>query len=247
MNQKLPFKPFNIREAIKFLFSRAFIFYLLVSVFVYFFVDFDHIAQGMKTRTLNYYMPKSFSYLIDLDEGRVPVSSSELQYYISYFEKVAEYFPQRADTYGFLGFCYYHLGQMAKAKEAYATQARLFPKFFWAHYNLGIISMLQKNEAEAVASFQQALNVDVRYTTSFLVSPRTLYGLIVEKNLRLSEKELQIDLAKGYLNAYYALSGLLLKQDKKEESDRAAARAQEMIKVLGLQPGDRVLIKIFLL
>ena len=82
-----------------------------------------------KIRVLNRIVPYSFSQLAVVEKVN-PGLPQELSSYIHFYQKVVGYFPDQADAYGMLGFCYYYSGLNDKAIESYQKAIEQKSDFF---------------------------------------------------------------------------------------------------------------------
>lgn len=163
------------KRGLTYLGTRTVTFYLILYVISNLLIDYDRIRFGLKIRILNQSMPVSFQYLIELAEGQRKAGAEELMKYIRFYERVVVFFPDRADAFGLLGFCYYHLGLKDKALAAFFKAHQLKPNFFWYPYNLGILHMELKNIQQAAKYWQMALSADFQETLNFMNGSKVIY------------------------------------------------------------------------
>jgi len=188
---------------VKWVFTRAVVLYLLVYLLQLVMVDYEKIHFGIKIRTLNVMMPKSYNYLIELEDfKRRP--SKELHRYRYYYEKMIDTFPKSSDAHGLLGFCYFHLRHHDKAVASYKKAIEINDKVFWYPYNLGAIYYKQGRYEEAIPMFKSALATNPRHTMTYAkASEKVLLPIIVRAEDQANE--LKRRLTVGYRNAYTLL------------------------------------------
>ncbi len=187
-------------KSLKWILSRAIVFYLIVYSFSNVIVDYEKIRFGLKIKILNSVMPQSFSYLIESVEAQKEKDALIIEQYVKFYVKVVEFFPERADALGMLGFCYYHLGQVKKAISAYTQATSLEPDLFWFPYNLGLIYAQNGQYQKAKDYFHKALNADLKKTLGYITASKVIYrGLLL--HVRQGEQELNRRLNEGYRNA----------------------------------------------
>ena len=148
-----------MRSFFKWIFTRSFVLYLVLFAFSFTLIDYGAIKKRIMIRTLNHNIPlDGFSYLIRLGEGQddVPLDEAALKSYVRYYERVVQYMPHLDDAHGMLGFCYFYLGQPAKALKEYEKAGVLNPHFFFFQYNLGAIHFLNEDYATAAKYFENA-------------------------------------------------------------------------------------------
>lgn len=125
---------------------------------------------------LNHKIP-SFKDLLNFLEGKYPSVGKE---YVDYYERVVEFFPQAADAYGMLGFCYFHRGQVERAIAAYTQASTLTPRFFWYPLNLGLIYYREEQYTQAAESLQKAVAIPPQETLN-QIKTSTVYRQILSE------------------------------------------------------------------
>jgi len=189
---------------VKWVLTRAVVLYLLLYLLQLVMVDYEKIHFGIKIRTLNYMMPKSYDYLIELEDfKRRP--SKELHRYRLYYEKMIDTFPKSSDAQSLLGFCYFHSNRYDKAIAAYQKAIAINDKIFWYPYNLGTIYYKKRQFKDAIAMFKQALATKPKHAIIYAnASEKVLLPIIIKAEDQ--EIELKRRLTVGYRNAYTLLS-----------------------------------------
>jgi len=194
----------------RFLLSRAAFFYLVLGLLSFALVDYKRIAFTYKIRVLNTIMPHSLRFMVDTVErggprietssprgGQAP--SGEMTRAIGFYARVADFFPEQADAWGMLGFCFYHTGQTAKSYAAYQKALELNSEVFWYHYNLGVLNYNFGEFAKARQHFQNALKLAPLPTLQFIDGSKVIYRSIMI-DAGLTGKDLQQRLGEGYRN-----------------------------------------------
>ena len=119
--------------------------------------------RGVKYKILDELRPP-LDYLVLLSDGKIDPERERFAGYLRYYRLAAEVLPNNADIQGFLGFCYYHLGDLDRAAAHHEKALKLNPHFFWHGYNLGVMAYNRGDYAAAIKFFKQALNVDRKFT-----------------------------------------------------------------------------------
>jgi len=189
--------------------------FLFVCVFpATFLLQERHKSQAKaKAVTLNLIKPSFEDFVAyRIDHGQSGISRNYPQYY----EKLAEYMPQKAEAHALLGFCYYHTGKREEAKAAFIRAIQLNPDFFWTPFNLGVIYFYQDRYQEADVMLRRALALKPEATLKTIFSSK-IYGEIIRsaKNFDYAVEE---NLKAGYRDAYRLL---LLTSDQLNKSHRA--------------------------
>jgi len=186
---------------VKWLLSRAFIFYLFIFLFSLSFVDYERIRFGEKVRLLDRIMPVSFGYLIkNIEAGEKP-EKARLEQYILFYRKVVELFPDRADAYSMLGFCYYFHHWYDHAIDSYNKAIAIEPNYFWFHYNLAIIEYRHHRYENAIRAFNQAIQTDRIESLQYLFSSKVIFQSVWAE-LKNPQLDIPQRLKRGYVNSH---------------------------------------------
>ncbi|MCC6759455.1 MAG: tetratricopeptide repeat protein, partial [Candidatus Omnitrophica bacterium] len=102
----------------------------------------------------------AFTDLLKLESGDYSIERSQLEKYLRYFQLVSKDEPSRADAHAMMGYCYFYLGDSAKAAAEYRTAAGLDPQVFSFHYNLAVIAFLDGQHEQALSGFKAALTTN---------------------------------------------------------------------------------------
>ncbi len=127
--------------------------------------------------------------------------------YLDYYKKVIEYFPNNADAYAMMGFCYYYLGEFQNAISWYQKAVYLNPQFFWNYYNLGVLYFHQGQYARAVGEFKKALSLKWEGTVKIIYLSKVYQqifssyekGYDVQKELKKGYYKCSLLMALGYI------------------------------------------------
>ena len=90
-----------------------------------------------------------YEYLFKNDENPSLWDKREIQEFVIFYKQVCRYMSDNAEAYGMLGFFYHFLNQDSKAIEFYKKSIELKPKFFWFHYDLGVLYLQKGSFAQA--------------------------------------------------------------------------------------------------
>ena len=137
-----------------------------------------------KIAALDRLRPESFKYLVDISKDPSLFDEKKLREYVYYYQKVNDYSGGRADAYGMLGLCYYHLKDYKKAIDAYTKAAQDTPQFFWFHYNPGLIYFKQGQFKEAGENFKKALATNPVHAVVFISRSKLYVPLIQDKTIQ---------------------------------------------------------------
>jgi len=148
---------------------------------------------------LGHIMPRSFDDFAQRIQGNREFDENKLQEYVKYYLKIVELFPQKADAYGLLGFCYYHLNHPQEAIEAYRQAIEINPHFFWFHYNLGLIHFKGGHYPEAIETMKNALTKSEKVALVFIRFSKRIYHPILTKRT----DDLQSFLRQTFKDAYH--------------------------------------------
>lgn len=122
--------------------------------------------------------------LIMYSQKDFSIEPYKLDDYIYYFQRVLEVFPNHADVYGMLGYCYYYRGEIEKAVVSYQKAIKLNPHNFLFPYNLGAIFYGQENFTEAKNMFRVTLSINPARTFQSLKSSRIYQSIILSADIK---------------------------------------------------------------
>jgi len=215
---------------LKFIGTRVVTLYLVLFCVGYMLLDREKYQEGVMVRTLNDMMPESYTHLIDVSYGIVPLDQEQWQKYSNYYEKVVQFNPDMTEAYGVLGFCYYQLGDYERTIVAYKKAISLNKYFFWFPYNLGIIYLKTGQYNQARESFKAAMATRPEHALLFIQSSKWIYPPIIGalvKNFRVSITE-QLKMA------YYDCKRLLILTEKSISSSEKIS--EDIINKLEVKP-----------
>jgi len=198
--------------------SRAIVFYLLVIALAGYFVDFNQINIGLKTRALNYMTPQSFDFLLEKKTDENSYQRKDIIEFIRFFKLVDEYMPTRADTNHLLGYCYAYGGNTEKAIETLKKAISINPNFFWPYHTLGVLYYQRKEYKKAAAFLEQAVRIKPEETLQFIHSSQNLYRLVLRRTFNY-EYNFSQRISQGYEDAYIILGVIYNYLKNKELSE----------------------------
>jgi len=184
-----------------------------MSLFMFLFFSIRQEYADAKLRKLNNFAPRPYDYLIGLMEGQVTFNRARIEEYEHYYKMLIAYIPQRADAYGMMGFCAYHLGKIQEAIFYYQEAVRLNPHFFWFHYSLGVSYFNSGMYDKAGESFVNARSVDPSITYKFLFSSKVYQPILADLS---DPASLPVNFKNGLKNCY--LLEAAMQQKTKEET-----------------------------
>lgn len=141
-----------------------------------------------------------------------PAMDAALEEYIAGLKGLSD----QAGSHLSMAVLHENLGEPDRAKREYRTAIRLDPRFFQARANLAMLLAGQRQKAEAVGLFREAIEIE-----------RRLLAELQQHALDLSEMSLTL------ADTHYSL-GLLLAEDE----DRLEEAAQELAEAVRLAPGN---------
>lgn len=200
---KDPVYRFSPKTVIAFLARRVIVCYALLGILFFIFVDVSAVKWKAVAAALSRLSPESFEYLVDVVEAGKPFERRDLDHYLQYFEVTDHYMPGRPDTNSLLGFCYYSLGDRAKAIRYYEKAIEYYPDYFTFYFDLGLIYYQQQDYAKAAKLFERANRTILKENLNFIAAARLYYPLAMNyKNL---DYDLKMRLKAGYHDNYYML------------------------------------------
>ena len=215
----------KIAKAIVFIFTRAAVFYLLVFLLSNTIIDYEKIKFSMQIRALNSIMPKSFATLLTESGPGKKINDVDLKAYMRFYQRVTEFFPEQADAYAMLGFCYFNKGDIARAIVMYRKAFDLNNQVFWINYNLGVLYAIANQDQEAENYLKRATVADPKNTLNFVVSSNVIFrSLMMDAGITLDS--LRKNLNQGYFQAHLLL---LIVEDRQKEFSEMLLTAQNAI------------------
>ncbi len=160
-----------------------------------------HARQG----TLKRLQPMSYDALFAMSATPNAIEEDKIKKYMRYYRKFAQYHPDQADAHAMMGFCWYHLGEINKARVAYEKAIELNPHFFWSYYNAGMLYLKAHEFEKAAQTFETAIALNSMPTMKAIVLSKEIYMPIVASQLTHildAQKRLQM----GYQNARRMMS-----------------------------------------
>jgi tetratricopeptide (TPR) repeat protein len=159
-------------------------------------VDYKKINFSLRIKVINHLMPGSFQYLIDHSYGKESVNVEKMKPYVRFYSKVVEFFPERSDGFSMLGYCYYALGEKARAVVAYQKALQIKPDFFWFNYNLALIYFKGGQFQNALPFLEKAVRSNLVDTFDFVDRSKVIY-----RSLLLEDPQFFKDSQGRYLRA----------------------------------------------
>ena len=154
---------------------------------------------GVKLKMLNHFMPGSYEELLRANTVGVPAGPRALEKYTRYFETLTWVMPKSSQGYELLGVCYFYSGKEERALKALQKAVFLNPRFFWSHYNLGILWLKKKDYPAAARSFEAATKLPPTETLTQIFNSRIYQDVL--RSGGLGPQELIKDLQTGYQQA----------------------------------------------
>lgn len=194
-----------IRKILLNILTRSFWLYLAAFLIVSSMVDLNGTVNEIKLTTLNRLRPENFDLLKDISGNKNgQVTRETLQPYIFYYEQINKVVPNRADSYGLIGFCEYYSGETEKSLMAYEKAVALNPTFFWYYYNLAKIHYSSGDLDESVLSMKKAIQSNPTVSVKYIAQSVRIYMSLFQGNERL-DKYLINQIRDGYEEMYRML------------------------------------------
>ena len=178
-------------KVVRFAATRIISLYAIIALACIIFLDVRELYHATMSTTLNRLIP-DYTYFNKFIEngGRFVSSKADLAEHLLYYRYLEQYIPENLEVQDLLGFVYYHSGQTRAAIAAYEKAARLKPVFFWSHYNLGLLYVLNGRPAEALAQLDIALTADLQDNLNTVSMSRVYFPmLVVDDSLPLRVKD----------------------------------------------------------
>ena len=205
-----PFKRYIV-----FLFNRVFILYVVFALLVLSgVIQLDKIILHMRNTTLNRRMP-SYQYLIRFHEGEMEFEKERFEEQVHYFKKVAQYFPDRGDVYGFLAYSSYYLGKESDALKFSEKAAQLDPGFFWFQYNRGLMHYKKGDDAKAAEILKSVLQFKIEHSLQYMFSSKLYVPFVVY--IEGFQSKVVPRFEQGYADACLILTASLLRSKNYQE------------------------------
>jgi len=182
---------------LKVVLTRAIIFYFLCFFVTSMIVDQKRIMFGIKTRIIERVMPDNFLYLVDYSKGHKAFDLKQFKKYTKFYEKIVEFYPERADALGMLGYCYYHASRKKMALAAFKSAIVENPNFFWFYYNQGVLNYQLGRYRQAVDSLSKALTISKNDTLEYILSSKVIF-----RSILISSKAFQFETKQRLQNGY---------------------------------------------
>ena len=204
------------------MFSRSVVIYGLIILAVIPLINRNKIKAAFSLRETKSAV-ESFPYLLELQETKEKVDVGKINQLIDYYQGVVAYFPERADGYSILGFCYFHEGNINEAIENFIKSIEINSDVIWFYYNLGQIYFHLGEYQKALQWFNQGIRTKPQRTLDFIASSKEIYWPIIGNNGNFMK--LKPRLLRGYKETYQWAVMSLVKLNQYSEilslSDRA--------------------------
>jgi tetratricopeptide (TPR) repeat protein len=121
--------------------------------------------------------PQPMDYLWQIDIQHAPIDKNLIRYYADYYENLLQVFPQLADAYGVLGYCFHYLGNDLKAKEFFKKAIDGDPSYFWYYYDLAILYIHEHHYPASLELLGHAIQINPQTNIKALVTSPALFPL----------------------------------------------------------------------
>jgi len=193
---KITIKENKVLRFLRWLLSRAMVFYLLLFVLHMFIVNYENVVFGLKIRILDNTMPSSFQHLIDISTKDEPANKEFIKEYMMFYVRIAAFFPDRADAYNMLGYCFYKNGQLNDAVKSYQKAISIESDFFWPYYNLGLLYLKNGYYAQAREQFAKAVETDSKRALEIIKGSTIIYrGILISNTVYMRNTTHRLNVA----------------------------------------------------
>lgn len=117
---------------------------------------------------------------------RVPSSRQEQEkffreqpLFLMYFTKIVEYAPSMAEGHAMMGYCYYRIGKIENAVEAFSRSAALNGQFFWTSHNLAVIHFQKGDYDQAMFWVSRALESSEQATAQTIIGSKIFRDILM--------------------------------------------------------------------
>jgi tetratricopeptide (TPR) repeat protein len=141
---------------------RVWVFYLILIVLFFLFVDHKTTIRSAQLQTLSRLTP-SFNYLKMMNADKP--QEKDLAACVQYHRYVVDFVSSAApEGWAMAGYCSMRMGRIKDAHEAFERSISLNPNYFWNYYHQGMLFLSQGEFARAGENFSKALQQDPRAT-----------------------------------------------------------------------------------
>ncbi|MDP2652853.1 MAG: tetratricopeptide repeat protein [Candidatus Omnitrophota bacterium] len=201
----------------------ALLVYILVAALSLPLIDYRSLLFHAAAAVLSRLMPP-FDYLVAFSEGKETINPQKLEEYERYYESVSLFMPDRPDTNGMLGYCYYYLGKHKMALLAYRAAGESLPGVFNYAYNTGLIYFRRDHHREAIEYLQKALGTTLDDNLNYVTSSRIYFPMLPESSNLAND--LKFKFRDNYHNGFKLL---VLSHVALQEWPQAAFSSQQAI------------------
>lgn len=177
----------------------------------------------MRGISMSFFVP-SFESLSQAVAQEQSLPGDQLAPYMRYYEKVIEFYPEIAEAYALLGYCYFHQGDSYTALEYFQKAHHLQPYSFWTNYNLGILYWKQQNMAKTIEHLSIAAKIPLPVTLKKIHTSSLYQG--IWKEYAHPEQRITTLLQKGYAQTYALLGSILVRQGQQKTAAMLIEKAK---------------------
>ncbi len=146
---------------------------------------------------------------------------------LTYFNKVLKRDPRNAQVYFNIAICQNKLGENKAAVEALYNAIKYKPDYFEAHFLMGFIEASEEHYDKALASFNEARNIEPRAREVYLNLANVYNSLEKYDNAIYSYKK-AIELDPTWVLAYYQLGVACYSAGRLDEAVEAFKKVAEL-------------------
>ncbi len=128
----------------------------------------------------NYLSPRPMDYFWEVNINQAPIDRDQIRYYRDYYEYLLQVFPSLRDAYGILGYCYYYLGDDARAIDYLEKAIASNPIYPWNYYNLAAMDINKSRYQEAAALLQKLQLLDPQKSLERMFASQFVYAPLLQ-------------------------------------------------------------------
>ena len=122
--------------------------------------------------------PQPMDYLWKINIQHAPIDKNLIRYYADYYENLLKVFPDLADAYGVLGYCYHYLGNDPKAKEFFKKAIEGDAHYLWYYYDLAILYINDRDYHTSLELLLKAIQLNPQENVKALYGSQALFSLL---------------------------------------------------------------------
>jgi tetratricopeptide (TPR) repeat protein len=223
----------KIYTAMKWLFSRISLAYVLIFIAIISLVDVKAVDSRIKIRRLNDARPSMVDF-VAFGKGDLSADKMNWKPYLKYFSLVVKYMPAEKVSRMFLGVCEYYSGDPDKTVWRHMVQSAEEPPYvFWASYNAGIVAFERGDMRFAIRYLERAIAMPLDNVPDAIRGSTAYRQLMAASNF---DVDLMKRIAGARENVYLLLSAACFYAKDHARARAVALAALEKIDIQDKEP-----------